>query len=133
MVVLCVSQSIFLFTKDPPGPEQDARLKHGLQALINRLKHNGVLIIIDIEKNYDTKPDGSGSKEIIAALKELGMEDVGVMKDQHFQWHAKDETGRNYQNARADVMHAPMEDREEMFLILRATRGKGYLQAGEQR
>lgn len=58
------------------------------------------------------------------------MEDVGVMKDQHFQCHAKDETGKNYQNARADVMHAPMEDREEMFLILRATRGKGYLQAG---
>lgn len=46
------SQSI-LFTKNPPGPRQDARLKRGLQVLINRLKHNGMLIINDIEKNYD--------------------------------------------------------------------------------
>lgn len=58
------------------------------------------------------------------------MEDVDVKENQLFKWHAKDETEKTPKSTRADVVHTPMEDREEMYFMVRARKGKGYLQSG---
>lgn len=69
-------------------------LINALDVLADRLKNDGLLVIMDIEKFYSSadsgsealldgrKEEGSGSKEVIAALNEIGMEDIAVIKDQ---------------------------------------------------
>lgn len=42
----------FFASKGAPSSVQDAQMKGGLQTLVDRLKHNGTLVIVDIEKTH---------------------------------------------------------------------------------
>lgn len=73
-------------------------LPAALEILAARLKDHGKFLILDIDRNYaphdervsrlyqknlynGRKDVGYGSKEVIAALKKLGFEDIAVIKD----------------------------------------------------
>ena len=89
----------FFATQDDP-----ATLRTALEALVNRLTEDGSLLIIDIEKHYvpDTgessgdalnpnlhsgkKKQGYGSQEVIAALQNLGLKEIAMKKDLHFEF-----------------------------------------------
>ena len=72
-------------------------LINAFDVLADRLKNNGLLVIVDVEKFYESansdpealldgrKEEGSGSREVIAALNEIGMEDIAVIEDQDFK------------------------------------------------
>ena len=80
---------------------QYMELVNALDILSARLKHKGLLIVVDIEKIYGyansvdeafmdgRKEEGNGSREVIAALKDVGMEDIFVIEDQNFRVEAK--------------------------------------------
>lgn len=73
-------------------------LVNALDVLVGRLKDDGVLVIVDIEKYYGhTDPEseafvdgrkelGSGSREVVAALKQVEMENIAVMEDKDFKF-----------------------------------------------
>ena len=89
--------AIDCFVTDAPNDVQYTELVNALDILAGRLKHDGLLIIVDIEKFYGDsdaaseafsdgrKETGSGSKEVIAALNEIGMEDIAVIENQEFK------------------------------------------------
>ena len=89
--------AIDCFITDAPNDVQYMELVNALDILAGRLKHDGLLIIVDIEKfsgDSDAaseaffdgrKETGSGSKEVIAALNEIGMEDIAVIENQEFK------------------------------------------------
>ncbi|CAD6591752.1 MAG: hypothetical protein ASARMPREDX12_005402 [Alectoria sarmentosa] len=95
LVVMCLA--IDCFITDAPNDVQYMELVNALDILAGRLKHDGLLIIVDIEKfsgDSDAaseaffdgrKETGSGSKEVIAALNEIGMEDIAVIENQEFK------------------------------------------------
>ena len=78
--------------------------------LVGRLKDDGVLVIVDIEKYYGhtdedsealldgRKEPGSGSREVVAALKEVEMENIAVMefKDFRFEFELFEKQKRHY-------------------------------------
>ena len=73
-------------------------LVNALDVLVGQPKDDGVLVIVDIEKYYGhtdlnsqalldrRKELGSGSKEVVAALKEVEMENIAVMEDKDFKF-----------------------------------------------
>ncbi|KAL9068921.1 MAG: hypothetical protein Q9161_005894 [Pseudevernia consocians] len=73
-------------------------LVNALDVLVDHLKDDRVLVIMNIEKYYGhTDPDsealldgrkelGSGSREVLAALKEVEMENITIMEDKDFKF-----------------------------------------------
>lgn len=101
-----------------------------LGVMVDLLDENGTLLIIDIEKcDQDCSNDaslhspgfrhdglkftGHGSKDIVEALEELGIEDIAVTKDQPFLFEAKHGSGPD----------APTIRRKETYFVLKAKRG----------
>ena len=102
-----------------------------LSVLIDLINANGTLLIIDIEKweyshsdrnqtlysptssHGGLKLDGYGSKDVVKALEELGMEDIEVVEDQPFLFEVKHGSGPD----------APRIRRKEIYFVLRAKRG----------
>ena len=72
-------------------------LVNALETLVGRLKDDGVVVIVDIEKFYGDadldngasldgrKEEGSGSREVVAALEEVEMQDIAVIDDEDFR------------------------------------------------
>ena len=85
------------FITDASSDVQHMDLVNALDILSARLKHEGLLIIVDIEKIYGytnsvdetlmdgKKEEGNGSREVLAALEDVGMEDIAVIEDQNFR------------------------------------------------
>ena len=98
--------------------------------MINLLYNNGTLLIIDMEKcdqecsndpalhspgspHDGLKFTGHGSRDIVKALEEFGMEDIAVTEDQPFLFEAKHGSGPD----------APTIRRKETYFVLKAKRG----------
>ena len=125
----------FLTRSDADTGTAHAQLVGSLETITNLINFNGTLLIIDVEKcdfdeenheNSNTQPSprfiftnerkkytGSGSREIVKALEELGMEDIDVVGDQHFQFDVK-------QGKKA------MLGWMERYFLLKAKRGMVY-------
>ena len=108
-------------------------LVRALEILLLILDNNGILLVLDIEKVHYTScptPDtqahgqeflrggkkvrGYGSREIAAACLELELDDIQVMEGLKFTWKGDDGDGG-------------MIARDEMWFILRARKGEGFL------
>lgn len=88
--------AIDCFITDASSDIQYMELVNALDILSARLKNKGLLIIVDIEKVYGhmnfvdeasldgRKEEGNGSREVVTALKDVGMEDIAVIEDQDF-------------------------------------------------
>lgn len=95
LVVMCLA--IDFFITDASNDVQYMELINAFHVLTDRLKHDGLLVIVDVEKLYSDadsdsealldgrKETGSGSREVIAALDEIGMEDIVTLEDQDFK------------------------------------------------
>lgn len=89
--------AIDFFITDASSDVQFMELVNSLDNLSARLKPKGLLIIVDIEKIYGytnsvdeafmdgRKEEGNGSREVVAALRDVGMEDIAVIEDQDFR------------------------------------------------
>lgn len=90
---------------------------------MNRLKPNGILVIVDIEKRYGVrnrlpgsrrgdgkKKTGCGTREAVAALNAIGMHDVEVKTDLAFKAEFE--------------FFEKQQLREETYFMLRATKNK---------
>ena len=88
-----------------------------LEILAGRLKTDGLLVIVDIEKSDNfaapedgRKVSGHGSKEVVAALCEIGFEDVAVITDQEFKVEMK--------------MFGQRQMRHDEYFMVRARKGE---------
>lgn len=93
--------AIDCFITEASSDVQYMELVNALDILSARLKHKGLLIIVDIEKIYGyansmdeafmdgRKEEGNGSREVVAALKDVDMEDIAVIEDQEFRVETK--------------------------------------------
>ena len=89
--------AIDCFITDASSDVQYMELVNALDILSARLKHKGLLIIVDIEKIYGytnsvdeasmdgRKEEGNGSREVVAALKDVDMEEIAVIEDRNFR------------------------------------------------
>lgn len=97
-------------------------LVNALDILAGRLKHDGLLIIVDIEKvheSVDLEPEalldgrkftGKGSTEVVAALEEVGMKDIAVIENQDFKVE--------------EEMFGHKNMRHEKYFMVRARKGE---------
>ncbi|KAL9636377.1 MAG: hypothetical protein Q9164_002855 [Protoblastenia rupestris] len=115
-IALCLA--LDLFTPEISNPSW---IIHALQALVSRLKEDGILIILEIEK-YESnvapvmdpdnpactidglKMQGNGSLDVSIALQEMGMNNVEYKTGERFQWFRKD--GMRWRNETFFVMKA---------------------------
>lgn len=113
---------------NPTNPQ----LRRVLRTLIDRLRFNGTILILDIERHYEAsdgvhgpadprvggrKARGYGSKEAMLALEALGMSNVAASKDHKFHWKPTNEEER--------AVSGP-DGRLEMYYIVRADKGLGF-------
>ena len=117
----------FFTREDADGDMKHEQLVRSLEVMINLIETNGTLLIIDVDKCdedcYDEHSPGSpheglkntghGSKDIVKALEELGMEDIAVIRDQKFLFEAKQSSGPD----------SPTFRRKETYFVLKAKRG----------
>ncbi|KAK3170320.1 hypothetical protein OEA41_009707 [Lepraria neglecta] len=126
---------IDFFTYGDPNPHKHAQLVYTLDVLLLGLIENGTLLIIDIEKVDDgweppagtikhsqealrdsMKHTGHGSKEVVAALKELEMDDIEIIRDQRF----------GFELVGDEVLGAQGLRREETYFMVKARKGKKF-------
>lgn len=103
-------------------------LQDTLRILTSRLKRNGTLLVLDVQKNYaqqdhaggeiddrerrdGRKLSGFGSEEVTTALKGLGMEGIAVLEDGDLRLRFE------------IVVDGEVETVEEVYYMLKATRG----------
>ncbi len=98
-------------------------LVNALETLLGRLKDDGVVVIVDIEKFYGDadldngasldgrKEEGNGSREVVAALEEVDMKDIAVIDDEDFRVEF-----RLFENT---------QKRHYKYFMVRATKAKG--------
>ena len=116
-----------------PEAIKHKQLVKSLDVMINLIDENGTLLIIDIEKcdkgcsfgaashspgspHDGLKVTGHGSKDIIKALEELGMEDIAIIGDQQLFFEAKLGSGPD----------PPTMRRKDSYFVLKAKRGAIY-------
>lgn len=108
-------------------------LQTTLQTMTSRLKHNGTLLILDIQKDYATtheteesdalnqtlrkgkKISGCGNEEIATALEGLGMEDVVVLEEEDLSFR--------FENVLDGVSRVTTD---EVYYLLKAKKGLAY-------
>lgn len=117
----------FFTHEDVPKDTRHRQLVKSLNVMINLIDENGTL---DIEERYHAcsknatlhslsspheglKVTSHGSKDIVKALEELGMQDTAVIGDQHFLSEAKHGSGSD----------APTIRRKELYFVLKTKRG----------
>ena len=111
-----------------------------LDVMINLLKVDGTLLIIDVEKydeGYSSHADshsrgspheglkvtGHGSKDIEKALEELGMEDIAVLVEEDFLFEVKGGSGPD----------SPALRSKEEYFVVKAKRGPMFEERALQR
>lgn len=127
--------AVDFFTQTDDENEKHKELMRALDVMISLIHQNGTLLIIDVEKCEDygnilddedlhssgcphegLKTFGQGSKDIIRALEELGMQDIAFMGDQHFLFGVE----------RGSKPDAPTIRRKETYFALKAKRGPRF-------
>ena len=120
----------FFTHEDVDDDAKHEELVRSLDVMVDLINKNGTLLIIDVEKcDEDCYPDldshspgapheglkvtGHGSKAIAKALRDLGMEKIAIIGDQHFLFEAKQQSGPD----------APALRRKETYFVLKAKRG----------
>ena len=109
-----------------------AGLQHNIQVVTSRLKHNGTILILDIEKDYawlenagsdvnnehvlrcGRKLGGFGSLEVATALERLGMEDILVVEGEDLRFRFE------------NVVDGELEVTDEVYFLLKAKKGSAY-------
>lgn len=101
-------------------------LINALDILVDRMNNDGVLVIVEIEKFYadadyasealldGRKETGHGSREVMAALNEVGMEDTAVIEDQDFKVDME--------------LFGQRRSRHEKYFMVRAKKGEEGLE-----
>ena len=130
----------FFTHEDVDEDSKKEELVRSLDVMINLLQANGILLIIDVEKCdeecyqdavYDSpsfaheglKSTGHGSRDLVKALEELGMEDVAVLGNQEFLVDVKPGSGSDF----------PESKEKEIYFALKAKRGAMFEERLAQR